>query len=121
MIRRVHQNALRTALLGRGSQGFKVESLTRQREKGRLSLEGGHQPSHQQNVPTPVPTSHHTSHTKKKRGKRGVPSRALTTPCSSPWVLDELQFLLEPPPIVLPYLLILEAALELTREERMLQ
>ena len=40
-------------------------------------------------------------------------------PLQLPQVLDELQFLLEPPPAVLLYHLDLEAALELNEEERM--
>ena len=62
----------------------------------------------QHNQPS-LPTVH------QREGRMGQPN---PTPCSSPWVLDKLQFLLEPPSAALPYHLILEATRKLSGEER---
>ena len=40
------------------------------------------------------------------------------TQCTSFWVLDELQFMLEPPPTTLPHHLVLETARELPAEDQ---
>ena len=60
-------------------------------------------------------TTCHPQPPNKGEGDEEAPPR---TPCHSPWVLDELQFLLEPPPATQPYHLVLEAARELPAEER---
>ena len=60
-----------------------------------------------------MPTSPLSSPQPPKEGKEAEERTPPCMPCCSLRVLDELQFLLKPPPTTLPFHLVLEAAKEL--------